>query len=73
MSNRLGKAKVSFGKLRKIWSSKQYSRKVKMRLYETLVKPVLLYGCETKKINVADNERLDSFQSKCLKRIMGIY
>ena len=28
MSNRLGEAKVSFGKLRKIWSSKQYSRKV---------------------------------------------
>ena len=44
MSNRLGKVKVSFGKLRKIWSSKQYSRKVEIRLYETLVKPILLYS-----------------------------
>ncbi|XP_068716855.1 uncharacterized protein [Montipora capricornis] len=71
--NRLGKAKVSFGRLRKIWSSNQYSRKVKIRLYEMLVKPVLLYGCDTWKVNLGDNERLDSFQFKCLKRIYWPY
>ena len=66
MSNR-------FGKLRKIWSSKQYRRKVKIRLYETLDKPVPLYGSQTWKINAADNESRDSFQFQCLRRILRIY
>ena len=70
---RFGKAKSTFGRLRKVWESKKVSRGTKIQLYNILVKPVLLYGCETWKINVADNARLNSFQYKCLKRMLGIY
>ena len=73
IERRLRKAKSTFGRLTKVWESKKISRGTKIRLYNTLVKPVLLYGCETWKINMADNVRLDSFQYKCLKRILGIY
>lgn len=73
MKNSLGKAKSMFGRLRKVWGSKRYSKRTKIRLYNTLVKPVLLYGCEAWKVSVVDNEKLDSFQYKCLKRLMGIY
>ena len=45
LDNRVLKEKGVFWKLRKIWSSKIISKRT--RLYKSLVKPVLMYGCET--------------------------
>ena len=73
MDSRLSKAKTAFRKLKKIWGSKQYNGRTKIRLFNTLVKPVLLYGSETWKANVQDNRKLDSFQYHCLKRSLGIF
>jgi len=73
MNSRLRKAKAAFRKLRRIWISKQYNRRTKIRLFNTLVKPVLLYGSETQKTNVQDNRKLNSFQYQCLKRSQGIF
>ena len=73
MDNKLSKAKAAFRKLKRIWGSKQYNRRTKIRLFNTLVKPVLLYESETWKTNVQDNRKLDSFQSQCLKRSLGIF
>jgi len=42
MDRRLSKAKAAFRKLRGIWSSKQYNRRTKTRLFNTLVKLVKL-------------------------------
>ena len=46
MDSRLSKAKTAFRKLKRIWGSKQYNRRTKIRLLNTIVKPVLLYGSE---------------------------
>ena len=43
-----------------------------MKLYKTLVWPVLMYGCETWKMNKSDERILDVFQNKCLRRIHNI-
>ena len=40
-----------------------YTLRSKLRLFNTLVKPVLLYGSETWKINEGDNRKLDTFFS----------
>ena len=50
-------------KLKQIWSSNIYILTSKLRLFNTLVKPVLLYGSETWKINEGDNRKLDTFLS----------
>ena len=39
---------------------------------KTIVRPVLLYGCETWKITKNDERKLNSFQCKCLRRILRI-
>ena len=39
---------------------------------KTIVRPVLLYGCETWKITKNDERKLNSFQYKCLRRILRI-
>ena len=43
MDSRSSKAKTAFRKLKRIRGSKQYNRRTKIRLFNTLVKPVLLY------------------------------
>ena len=44
---RLEKAREAFVKLNRVWNSSSVSRKTMIRLYKTLVIPVLMYGCET--------------------------
>ena len=55
-----------------LWSSNIYTSRSKLRLFNTLVKPVLLYGNETWKINKGDNRKLDKKNFKCLRRILQI-
>ena len=65
--NRVVKARGVFLRLKKIWNSHSISRRTKVRLYKTLVKPVLMYSCETWKMNKCDEKKIDVFQSRCLK------
>jgi len=72
ITNRIHKATVSFIRLKQIWNSNVYSVKTKLKLFRTLVKSVLTYGCETWKINKKDDNKLDTFLFKCLRRILKI-
>ena len=44
---RIGKARTAFAILRPVWRSKVIPRKAKLRIFNTNVKSVLLYGSET--------------------------
>ena len=70
--NRVVKTRGVFLRLQKIWSSHNISRRAKVRLYKTLVKPVLMYDCATWKMNKCDENKVDVFQSRCLTRIFNI-
>ena len=39
IDSRLSKAKVAFRKIKRIWGSKQYNRRTKIRLFNILIKP----------------------------------
>ena len=54
-----------------IWRCRYLSRRTKLRIFKSLVLPVLLYGCETWTLNSDLERRVDAFGSKCLRRIMG--
>ena len=54
-------------KLKQIWRSNIYTLRSKLRLFNTLVKPVLFYGSVTWKINEGDNRKLDTFFFQVLK------
>ena len=68
--NGLSKARSALVRLKRIWRSKTILRRKK--LYKTLVVPVLLYGCETWKVNKGDDRAVDVFDNKCLRRILQI-
>ena len=55
--NRVVKARGVLLRLKKIWSCNSISRRTKVMLYKTLVKPVLMYGCEAWKMNKSDGKQ----------------
>jgi len=52
---RIRKAQTVFGALNKIWHSTTYSTQTKLCIFNTNVKVVLLYGCETWKNSIYNN------------------
>ena len=72
LKNRPSKARGTYVRLIKIWNSKSISKRTKMKLYKTLILPVLMYGCETWKMTKSDEHVLNMFQNKCLRKIHGI-
>ena len=70
---RIRKARNSYHDLRKIWNSRQISIKLKLTLYNSIVKSVLLYGSETWRMTDAIRRKLQTFTNRCLRRIMGVF
>ena len=54
-----------------IWRCRYLCRRTKIRVFKSLVLPVLLYGCEAWTLSSDLERRLNAFGTKCLRRIMG--
>jgi hypothetical protein len=44
-------------------------KNVKVRIYKTIILPVVLYGCETLSLTVREEHKLRVFENRVLKRI----
>jgi len=49
------------------------SRKIKLRIFNTNVKSVLLYGSEIWRVTKENSTKLQAFVNKCLRSILGIH
>jgi hypothetical protein len=47
------------------------SRNVKVKIYKTIILPVVLYGCETWSLALREEHRLRVFEKSFLRRIFG--
>ena len=65
---RLSKARAAFYTLTPVCSSKVFSTKTKVSLYNSNVKYVLPYGAENWTMNKKGNRILNTFQNRCLRR-----
>jgi hypothetical protein len=43
----------------------------KIRIYKTIILPVVLYGCETWSLTLREEHRLRVFENRVLRRIFG--
>jgi hypothetical protein len=50
-------------------SSPLLSKKVKIRIYKTIILPVVVYGCETWSLTLREEHRLRVFENRVLRRI----
>jgi hypothetical protein len=53
-------------------SSRLLSRNVKVKIYKTIILPVVLYGCETWSFTLREEHRLRVFENRVLRRIFGL-
>jgi hypothetical protein len=52
-------------------SSTLLSKNVKIKIYKTIILPVVLYGCETWSLTLKEEDRLRVFKNRVLRRIFG--
>jgi hypothetical protein len=44
---------------------------MKMRIYKTIILPVVLYGCETWSLTLREEHKLRVFENRVLRRMFG--
>lgn len=69
---RINKARCAFSKLNNVWRCPQISRLTKIRIFNTNVKSVLLYACETWKVTNAISSKIQTFVNRCLRRVCRV-
>ena len=72
VKTRIGKARAAFHILRNVWKSRVFGKTTKIRLFNTNVKSVLLYGAETWRMNKTRLKRIQTFVNQCLRKILRI-
>jgi hypothetical protein len=71
IQKRIMSANKVYFSLLPIIKSRLAHRKDKLRLYKTLIQPVLIYDCEAWIMTQSSEERLAMFEKKILRRILG--
>jgi hypothetical protein len=69
--NRIRKANGAFVQLYPVWKNRNISRKTKLILFNSNVKSVLLYGCETWKVTKQIANQLQIFINRRLRCIIN--
>ena len=72
LSRRIGCAKADFDALAKVWTHSSLTWKRKLQIYTSLVESKLLYAMASCCLTRADERRIDGFQNRCLRKILGI-
>nr|XP_043069933.1 uncharacterized protein LOC122322283 [Drosophila bipectinata] len=73
VENRLRKARSAFGRLHRVWRNQQTNRKTKLRIFNSCVKSILLYGSETWLTTQRILMKLQAYINKCLRIILGVF
>ena len=70
---RIGKASGTMSRLNKrVWSNKLLTTNTKVRVYEMCVLSTLLYSSEAWTTYARQENRLNTFNLRCLRRILGV-
>ncbi|WP_353803945.1 hypothetical protein [Acinetobacter baumannii] len=70
--SRVGKARHVINTLRPIWRSTALTTTSKLRIFNSTVKTVLLYGSETWRVTRRLTPRLQVFTTSCLRHILKV-
>jgi hypothetical protein len=62
---------ASYYSVKNLLSSRLISKNLKIKIYRTVIFPVVLYGCETWSSTLREEHRLGVFENRVLRRIFG--
>jgi hypothetical protein len=64
---RLNSGNACYHSVQNLLSSRLLSKNIKIRIYKTLIFPVVLYGCETWSLTLREEHRLRVFENRVLR------
>ena len=71
MKYRLRSGNACYHSVQKLFSSRLLSRKLKIKIYRTIILPVVLYGCEAWSLTLREERKLRVFENIVLRGIFG--
>jgi hypothetical protein len=71
IKRRLNSGNACYHSVQSLLSSHLLSKNLKIRIYKTIILPVVLYGCETWSLTLREEHRLRVFENRMLRRIFG--
>jgi hypothetical protein len=71
IQSRLNSGNACYHSVQSLLSSRLLSRNLKVKIYKTIILPVVLYGCETWSLTLSEKHRLRVFENRVLRRIFG--
>ncbi|KAJ4436535.1 hypothetical protein ANN_16566 [Periplaneta americana] len=71
IKRRINMGNACYYSVEKLLSSSLLSKNLKVRMYKTVILPVLLYGCETWTLTLREEQRLRVFENKVLRKTFG--
>ena len=72
ITKRIAMGKTAMNNLTKIMKDNDISIKTKTRIVQTMVFPVMMYGCEGWTIRVSERRKIDAFEMWCWRRLLRI-
>ncbi|PNF32229.1 hypothetical protein B7P43_G17837 [Cryptotermes secundus] len=71
ITRRIKQVNNAYFSLLSVFRSKDIHRAIKTKIYKTVIRPVLSYGCEGWMLNKKEESVINSFKRKILRRIYG--
>ena len=71
IKSRLKLGNACYYSVQNLLSSSLLSKKLKIKIYRTIILPVVLYGCETWSLPLREERRLKVFENSVLRRVFG--
>jgi hypothetical protein len=71
IKSRFNSGNACYYSVQNLLSSHLISKNLKIKIYKTVILPVVLYGCETWSLTLGKEQRLRVFENRVLRRIFG--
>jgi hypothetical protein len=71
IKSRLNLGNACYRSVQSLLSSSPLSRKFEVKIYKTIILPVVFYRCETWSLTLREAHRLRVFENRVLRRIFG--
>jgi len=71
IKSRLRLGNACYHSVQNLLSSRLLSKNLKIKIYRTIILPVVLYGCETRSLTLKEERKLRVFENMVLRRIFG--
>jgi hypothetical protein len=71
IKNRLNMGNACYHSVQNLLSSHLISKNLKIKIYKTVILPVVLYGCKTWSLTLGEVHKLSVFENSVLRKIFG--